>query len=160
MRAVRSPKELYAGLIYLGFGAAGLWFGAAYPMGTAGRMGSGYFPKVLSALMLVFGVIAILRSLRVEGSPMQSIRWKPLALILMGCSLFGLLLQPLGMPLALFILILCCAMASREFRWDLRALVGAVLAVALCALVFVKGLSVQMPLIGDWIAPLFTVTTP
>ncbi|MBN8534419.1 MAG: hypothetical protein J0L51_10025 [Rhizobiales bacterium] len=86
MRIIRSPKDLYAGLIYLGFGAAGLWFGAAYPMGSAGRMGSGYFPKVLSALMLVFGVIAILRSLRVDGAPMLAIRWKPLALILLGCS--------------------------------------------------------------------------
>ena len=159
MRIVRSPKEFYAGLIYLCFGAAGLWFGAAYPMGTAGRMGSGYFPKVLSALLLIFGAIAILRGLRVDGASVQVIRWKPLALILMGCSLFGLLLQPLGMPLALFILILSFAMASREFRWSVPALGGAMLAVAICALVFVKGLSVQMPLIGDWIAPLFNVTT-
>lgn len=159
MRLLRSPKEFYAGLIYFGFGAAGLWFGAAYPMGTAGRMGSGYFPKVLAALLLIFGAIAILRSFRVEGASMEPIRWKPLLLILSGCSLFGLLLQPLGMPIALFILILCCAMASREFRWSAPALGGAVLAVAFCTLVFVKGLSVQMPLIGDWIAPLFSSST-
>jgi Tripartite tricarboxylate transporter TctB family len=160
MRLLRSPKEFYAGLVYIAFGAAGLWFGAAYPMGTAGRMGSGYFPKILAALLLIFGAIAILRSFRVEGGSMEPIRWKPLLLILAGCSLFGILLQPLGMPIALFILILCCAMASREFRWSASALSGAVLAVALCTLVFIKGLSVQMPLIGDWIAPLFLSGTP
>lgn len=154
MHIVRSPKDFYAGLIYLGFGLAGLWFGAAYPMGTAGRMGAGYFPKVLSGLLVLLGLLAIIRALRVEGSPVGAIRWKPLLFILAGCSLFGVLLQPLGMPIALFILILCCAMASREFRWDARALAGALGMVAICALVFIKGLSVQMPLVGDWLTAL------
>jgi hypothetical protein len=154
MHIVRSPKDFYAGLIYLGFGLAGLWFGAAYPMGTAGRMGAGYFPKVLSGLLVVLGLLALYRGLRIEGAAVGAIRWKPLFLILAGCSLFGLLLQPLGMPIALFVLILCCAMASREFRWELRALAGAVGIVAICALVFIKGLSVQMPLVGDWLIAL------
>jgi hypothetical protein len=154
MHIVRSPKDFYAALIYLAFGLAGLWFGAAYPMGTAGRMGAGYFPKVLSGFLLLLGIVALVRSLRVEGSPVGAIHWKPLFFILAGCSLFGVLLQPLGMPIALFVLILCCAMASREFRWDLRALAGALGMVAICALVFIKGLSVQMPLVGDWLTAL------
>jgi len=154
MHIVRSPKDFFAGLIYLSFGVAGLWFGAAYSMGTAGRMGAGYFPRVLSGLLVLLGLLAIIRALRVEGSPVGAIRWKPLVLILAGCSLFGVLLQPLGMPIALFILMLCCAMASREFRWDPRALAGALGMVAICALVFIKGLSVQMPLVGDWLIAL------
>lgn len=154
MHSVRSPREFYAGLVYLAFGAAGLWFGAAYPMGSAGRMGAGYFPRVLSALLILLGILAVVRGLRIRGDAIATIRWKPLLLILAGCSLFGLLLQPLGMPIALFTLILCCAMASREFRWDPKALLGAVAAVAICALVFVKGLSVQMPLVGDWLVAL------
>lgn len=154
MHIVRSPKDVYAGLIDLGFGLAGLWFGAAYPMGTAGRMCSGYFPKVLSSLLLLLGLLAIMRALRMDGAPVGAIRWKPLLLILAGCSLFGVLLQPLGMPVALFILILCCAMASREFRWEPRALAGALGMVAICALVFIKGLQAQMPLIGDWLMTL------
>lgn len=141
----------------MAFGAAGLWFGAAYPMGSAGRTGAGYFPRALSVLLIILGILAVIRSLRFPGEPVATIRWKPLALILAGCSLFGLLLQPLGMPIALFTLILCCAMASREFRWDPKALLGAVAAVAICALVFVKGLSVQMPLVGDWLVALLGI---
>jgi hypothetical protein len=45
MVAIKSPREFYAGAIYIAFGVAGLWLGWAYPMGTAGRMGGGYFPK-------------------------------------------------------------------------------------------------------------------
>lgn len=66
MHIVRSPKDFYAALIYLAFGLGGLWFGATYPMGTAGRMGAGYFPKVLSSLLVLLGIVAMFRSLRVD----------------------------------------------------------------------------------------------
>lgn len=37
--------------------------GAQYPMGPTGRMDSGYFPKVLAAVLVGFGVVAVMRSL-------------------------------------------------------------------------------------------------
>lgn len=151
MAAIRSPREFYAGVLYLAFGAAGLWFGWAYPMGTAGRMGGGYFPKVLALLLIAFGLIALWRGVRVSGPPLAAIRFKSLALILAGCSLFGLLLEPVGLIGSLFLLIVMTAMASREFRWSPLALAGAAGLVAACALVFVWGLSVPMPLIGYWL---------
>ena len=71
MIRVSAPKDLWAGLIYLGFGVAGLWLGAAYPMGSAGKMGSGYFPKVLATALVIFGLVAIARSLVLNGSADQ-----------------------------------------------------------------------------------------
>jgi hypothetical protein len=152
MLQIRSPKEFCAGAIYLAFGAAGVWFGWAYPMGTAGRMGAGYFPKVLAAILIGFGVIAMLRGLRIEGPALETISPKPLLLILAACSLFGVLLEPLGLIGALFILIVMTAMASSQFRWSPVALLGAAALTGLCALVFVKGLSVPMPLVGFWLS--------
>lgn len=153
MSKVTSPKDLWSGLIYLAFGVAGLWFGAAYPMGTAGRMGSGYFPKVLAAVLVGFGVVAVVRSLVLSGEPISRLRWKPIVLILAACALFGLLLQPAGMIPALFVLTVLSAAASAKFRLDARALMGVVALIAVCALVFVKGLGVQMPLLGSWFEP-------
>jgi Tripartite tricarboxylate transporter TctB family len=150
MFVIRSPREFYAGAIYIAFGLLGLWFGWAYPMGTAGRMGGGYFPKVLSGLLIFFGVIALFRGITVSGQPLAPIRLKPLVLIIAACSLFGLLLQPVGLIGALFLLTVMTAMASQEFRWSPAALAGALGLVAVCAGVFVWGLSVPMPLIGSW----------
>ncbi|PTM51492.1 tripartite tricarboxylate transporter TctB family protein [Phreatobacter oligotrophus] len=150
MVVVKSPKEFYAGAIYLAFGVAGLWFGWNYPMGTAGRMGAGYFPKVLSAALILLGLVALVRGIRINGAPLDPIRLKPFLLIAAACSLFGLMIEPIGMIGGLFVLILLSAMASREFRWSPVALLGAAGLVAACALVFVWGLSVQMPLVGSW----------
>jgi hypothetical protein len=148
MLAIRSPREFFAGTIYIAFGFLGLWFGWAYPMGTAGRMGGGYFPKVLSGLLILLGFIALFRGITVSGQPLAPVRLKPLILIIAACSLFGLLLQPVGMIGALFLLAVMTAMASQEFRWSPSALAGALCLVAVCAGVFVWGLSVPMPLVG------------
>ncbi len=151
MVAIKSPREFYAGAIYIAFGAAGLWLGWAYPMGTAGRMGGGYFPKVLSVLLIAFGLMALARGIKVSGPRLANINARPLLLIPAACALFGLLLEPIGFIGSLFLLIVMSAMASREFRWSLQALAGAVVMVVVCALIFVKGLSVPMPLLGSWL---------
>jgi hypothetical protein len=151
MVAIGSPREFYAGAIYIAFGAAGLWFGWAYPMGTAGRMGGGYFPKVLSVILIIFGLLALARGVRVSGPQLAAINFRPLLFISAACALFGLLLEPIGFIGSLFLLILMSAMASRAFRWNPKALAGAAGMVAICALVFVKGLSVPIPLLGSWL---------
>ena len=148
MVAIRSPREFYAGAVYIAFGLAGLWFGWAYPVGTAGRMGAGYFPKALSVALLAFGAIALLRGVTVSGPRLAPIKLRPVLLIPLACALFGLLLEPVGFIGALMLLILLSAMASREFRWSPLALAGAAALVAASALIFVWGLSVPMPLIG------------
>ncbi len=159
MIRVSAPKDLWAGLIYLGFGVAGLWFGASYPMGSAGKMGSGYFPKVLATALVIFGLVSIARSFVLNGSAITRVHLKPLVLILLACLLFGLLLEPLGMIISLFVLIMLSAMASRDFALDSKSLLGALGLIAACALVFVKGLGVQMPLVGTWLEPLTTSLT-
>ena len=58
------------------------------------------------------------------------------------------------MIIALFVLIMLSAMASRDFALDAKSLAGALALIAACALVFVKGLGVQMPLVGTWLEPL------
>ena len=159
MIRVSAPKDLWAGLIYLGFGVAGLWFGASYPMGSEGKMGSGYFPKVLATALVIFGLVSIARSFVLNGSAITRVHLKPLVLILLACLLFGLLLEPLGMIISLFVLIMLSAMASRDFALDSKSLLGALGLIAACALVFVKGLGVQMPLVGTWLEPLTTSLT-
>lgn len=148
------PKDVWAGLIYIAFGGAMFWAAMSYRLGTAGRMGPGYFPRVLALILVAIGVISLVRGFIVRGEAMGELAWKPLAMISLSAALFGLLLERAGLMVALAALVLVSASASKEFRWDPKALVGLIGLIAFCVLAFVKGLGVPMPILGSWFEPL------
>jgi hypothetical protein len=141
-------------MIYLAVGVAGFVISQDYSFGRAGRMGPGYFPNVIAGLLLLVGAIAVVRSFVIKGDPIGSVPWKALVLVLSAVVSFGLLLPRMGLVVAMVILVLLSAAASREFRFDWRATLGLVGLVAFCAIVFVKGLGVPLPLIGTWLEPM------
>lgn len=150
---ISSPKDFWAGLIYIAIGAAAIWIGSAYRFGVAGRMGPGYFPFVLASGLVAVGVVSFVRSFVVPGGGIGKIAWKPLFVILLANLLFGFLLPRAGLVVALIALTLVSAAASREFRFEWRASLGLGVLVLFCALVFVKGLGVPMPIVGSWLEP-------
>lgn len=160
MKAISSPKDFWAGLIYIAVGAAALWLGAEYRMGSAGRMGPGYFPKVLAVLLVGIGLISLTRAFLAKGEGIGAIAWKPLLIVLASCVLFGLALPRLGLGVALLLLCLGSATASRDFRFDPLATAGLIALIAFCAAVFVKGLGVPMPLLGTWLEPVLGDALP
>jgi len=61
---IKSPKDFWAGLMFIGFGAfAVAWSLTHYQMGTAVRMGPGYFPVMLGGLLAVLGAAVFAESL-------------------------------------------------------------------------------------------------
>ncbi len=124
MVRLSSSRDLWAASIYAGIGAAGLWFGSSYPMGTAGRMGSGYFPKVLAAMLVGFGIVGLVRSATIASPAITAVRWRPLVFVTLACTLFELLLEPVGCIAAMAVFILTCAAASRKFELDPMSLLG------------------------------------
>ena len=150
---ISSPKDFWTGLIYIAVGGAALYLAGDYNMGTAGRMGPGYFPKVLSVLLMLLGLTALARSFFIKGPPIETVMLKPLFMLLLACALFGFLINRAGMIVALLALCLVSAAGSREFRFDWRATLGLVVLIVFCVFVFVKGLGVPMPIIGPWLEP-------
>ncbi|TNM61626.1 tripartite tricarboxylate transporter TctB family protein [Aliirhizobium smilacinae] len=150
MTQIRGQKDLGIGVIYLALGLAGFIIARDYSFGTSGRMGPGYFPTIISGLLILFGIIAMLRGLMREGQPIGSLNWKGMALITLSVCAFGYLLETAGVIVALLALILISAAASERFRFELRAALGLVAFIIVCAVVFIKGLGVPMPLIGEW----------
>jgi hypothetical protein len=147
---IRSEKDFGAGLLYLGFACAALWIGRNYPLGTAGRMGPGYFPIALASGLALIGAVSLIRSFLQKGKPVKGVAWKPLILVLGATALFGFLINTAGLVVALTVLVLVSAAASAHFRFDWRAALGLVALVVFCSLVFVKGLGVPAPLFGLW----------
>jgi len=147
---IRNPKDFGAGLLYAALGGAAIVIARDYGWGSSSRMGPGYFPTVLGALLLLIGVASLVRAFLVEGEPIGAIAWKGLVLVTAGTVLFGVLLRPAGLVPALLALILVSASASARFRLDWRALALMAVLIAFCALVFVKGLGLPVQLLGTW----------
>ena len=151
---IRAPKDFWTGVIYLAVGALGILVGREYSFGSAGRMGPGYFPFVISCLLLLFGVITVVRSFLTDGEPVGNLAWKAIILVVGSVVAFGILLPTAGLVIAMLVMVLMSAAASEKFRFEWAATAGLVGLVVFCSLVFVKGLGVPMPLVGTWLQPI------
>jgi hypothetical protein len=142
----RNPKDTYAGLLFVLFGAAAMVFSVGYKIGTAAKMGPGYFPFVLGAILCALGIVIGLRSLfwekEVKNGP--SLHWKPLVLVLFSVVLFGLFLRPLGLLLSTLFMIMVSSAASHEFRLK-ESLLNAGALAFIVLMVFVYFLEFQVP---------------
>jgi hypothetical protein len=147
---IRGPKDFWTGVIYVLFGGMAFWIARDYGFGTASRMGPGYFPTILSALLVLIGAISLVRSFIVPAEPLGDFALKAGFLIIVATVLFGLLVNRAGLVIALLALVLVSAAASEKFRFEWKAVAGLIVLIAFCALVFVMGLGVPMPLLGTW----------
>lgn len=145
MAFIRHPKDFWSGVLFIGFGAFALIHGTKYTIGTAARMGPGYFPRILGLLLIVLGALILWRAFRRQGDPVPRWKWRPTLLVLGGVVLFGAIVRPLGMALSTVLLIVVASAASHEFR-PRESLIAGVLLAALAVGVFVVGLSLQLPI--------------
>ena len=146
MPNIRSPKDLLAGLLFIAVGIAAIALATNYTLGTAARMGPGYFPRILGILMIVLGAILALRSLRLDGAPLPGWKWRPVIVVLGSVVAFGLIVTRAGLVLSTILLIAMASAASHEFR-PKEAVISGLLLAALAVGVFVIGLKLQ---IGIW----------
>lgn len=145
MASIARPKDFCAGLLFVAFGVAAIAIARDYPLGTAARMGPGYFPRLLGILLIVLGAALSLRALRGAGPPLPGWRWRPVGIVLLSVVAFGLVLTHAGLVLSTIALIVIASTASREYRFK-ESLVSAVLLAALAVGVFVLGLKLQLPI--------------
>jgi hypothetical protein len=146
MVVVRSPKDLVAGLLFIAAGIASIAIAANYTLGTAARMGPGYFPRLLGMLLILLGAILAARSLRLTGPPLPGWKWRPVLVTLGSVVMFGLIVNRVGLVVSTILLIVMASAASREYR-PREAVISGIALAALAVGVFVIGLKLQ---IGIW----------
>ena len=145
MAKIPRPKDFYAGLLFVAFGIFAVVIARNYPLGTAARMGPGYFPRLLGILLIVLGVALSLTALRGEGPPLPGWKWRPVSIVLLSVVAFGLVLTHAGLVLSTIGLIVVASTASREFRLR-ESFISGILLAALSVGVFVIGLKLQLPI--------------
>jgi uncharacterized membrane protein len=119
-----------------------------YPMGTAAKMGPGYFPFFLGILMTLLGLLVLVKSLSATAAieTIPKFNWRIIGQITGPVVLYGLLLPRMGFLVAVVVLVLVSASASKEFTWK-GSLINAAFLVAFTYSVFVMGLKLQFPLL-------------
>ncbi|MEW6335434.1 MAG: tripartite tricarboxylate transporter TctB family protein [Thermodesulfobacteriota bacterium] len=142
---IKNPKDFWAGLMFMGIGLFFVIGSRDYQLGSAARMGPAYFPTLLGGLMAVVGGIVFFRSFILKGAKVAAFPLRLMFFITLSLLVFGYLLKPAGLVLALLLLVVIAAFAGHEFRLREALLLTFVL-IVLSVLVFVKGLGLPFPL--------------
>jgi hypothetical protein len=145
---IKNAKDFWSGVLFIACGLFFAGFAQQYGMGTAARMGPAYFPTMLGGLLALLGAIVAFKglSIAVPDSQVDRFYFKPLLLVLGAVVLFGLLLRPAGLLVALAALIIVSSLGSGEFKWREILPLTAGLA-ALVWVVFIYGLSMTLPVL-------------
>jgi hypothetical protein len=144
---IRNQRDFGAGIMFIVVGIFFAVIASQYRMGTAAKMGPGYFPFWLGVLMAVIGLIVLLSSLSKKSIEEKMPKWdfKIVLWITGSVVLYGLLLPTMGFIVAIFALVFVSASVSHDFGWKGTAL-NAVFLVGFTYLAFVKGLGLSFPL--------------
>ena len=59
-------------------------------------MGPGYFPTLLSFLIMAIGAVVVFKGVTVEGSPIEPLQLRPIAFILASILVFGFLIAAIS----------------------------------------------------------------
>ena len=132
-------RDFLAGMLFLLIGGIGFYVALSYPFGTLQKMGPGYFPRVLSTILIVFGLVTLASGLR-SGEPVRgSWGWLPLLMLTIALLSFGFLMEHVGMIPALVVMFFAAAYAGKEFKFVEVAVLTAVMCLAATA-IFIWGL--------------------
>jgi len=148
---MRLPKpalpraEMVAALAVIGFGVAVALLGRGYPLGSASRMGPGYFPVMLGVALVVTGVLLVAEAWRAQPSrPVaEPFPYLPALALVAGVFAFALLLRPAGLGPAIFALVLIATLGERPWK-PVGALVIAACMSAVSVALFIEGLRVPL----------------
>lgn len=148
----QNQKDFFAGLLFIAIGAAGYYLSRDYPFGTATRMGPGYFPTVLSALLVIIGAACSIKSFAGQREVMGRLFVGKTVAVIVPVLIFGFIVKDAGLVPATIIVVIGSAMASMHFHLGKAALLAVGMAV-FCWAVFSVGLGLPMPAFGPWLMP-------
>ena len=144
---LRNRQDFWSGVMFIIIGLGASWQATSYQMGTAARMGPGYFPFSLGLVLALLGAIVLLSSLSKKATEthVEKFDWRIAFLVIGSVILYGLILKLLGIYISVFVLVVVSSMASHEFSLKV-AIVNGIFLVVFSYLAFVKGLGLIFPL--------------
>jgi hypothetical protein len=142
-------RDAASGAIFFVIGAGFALASRSLEMGSALRMGPGYFPLVLSFILMAVGLVIIATSFT-RSEPLTPVPWRGLILVLAAPVVFGLTVRKLGLLPAIVLAVLLSVYASQRATPGL-AVVLCICLTLFCLGVFSYGLGLPLPLLGPWL---------
>src|SRR6516162_1460886 len=102
---IRSPKDFWAGLIFIAIGGGFVLLAQQYRLGDMHRMGPAMFPTLVGALLVLLGLIIALRAFAFDGESVPRFYLRPIGVSVLAIVLFGVALQWLGLIAAVAVLV-------------------------------------------------------
>jgi hypothetical protein len=143
-------KGYAGGIVMLLLGIGTMVQGQTYSIGSLSRMGPGYFPVALGAILSFIGVMLLIAARVAE--PQEKSRklppqWRGWICIVLGVAAFPIIGRYGGFVPATFAIVFISALGERDNTLRGITLLSLVM-VAFCVLVFWWGLNIQFPLFG------------
>jgi sterol desaturase/sphingolipid hydroxylase (fatty acid hydroxylase superfamily) len=139
-------KDFWSGMMLVGIGATAMFIARDYKFGSTLRMGPGYFPIVLSGILILFGIYIMTRGLFRKQKFTTSWPFRPMILLSVSIVMFGVLMKAAGLIPAMVALIFGSAFAGTQFKLVEVSLLALVL-VGFGVAVFVFAFGLPLPLI-------------
>ncbi|PBB26105.1 MULTISPECIES: tripartite tricarboxylate transporter TctB family protein [unclassified Mesorhizobium] len=136
--------------LFIFFGAFFALQSLSLEIGTALRMGPGYFPLVLAIVLILLGAIILIQAISVEDEPIGPMAWRGMLFILPAPIFFGLTVRGLGFVPSIFLTALIAAFASCRMK-ALTALVLSAGLTLFSILVFSYALGLPFQRFGPWL---------
>ena len=151
---IKNPQDFWCGILFIALGALAIHLSRDYEMGSALRMGPGYFPTWLGGIMMGFGVVIgglSFKMFKIQGDDNQGLglgEWafRPWLVLTATLALFALLMEAdFGFVPSLIVLIIGCALAHKDVHWRETILLSIVVTAG-AVVIFSYGLGLPYPL--------------
>ena len=98
---IKNPQDFWCGILFMALGALAIYLSRDYEMGSALRMGPGYFPTWLGGIMMGFGVVIgglSFKMFKIQGDDNQGLglgEWafRPWLVLTATLALFAVLME-------------------------------------------------------------------
>lgn len=144
---MKLTRDMLAGAFLFLVGACFLIGGWNLAFGTATQMGPGYFPGIISAAVMIFGVATAIRSyLYDEGGRLEiNFKLRPFTCVFAAVIAFALLINSAGLIVTLAVTVVLSRLAAPDATWrELLGLVAAIVAVIVGVFVYALGVPIQL----------------
>jgi uncharacterized protein YacL len=144
---VKNKQDFWSGAMFIALGGGFAVQATQYSMGSAARMGPGYFPFWLGIVLALMGATVLIGALsnRAQTTTVSRFDFRILFLVIGSVVFYGFALRFLGLYLSVFLLVLLSSFASHEFNWKVAVANGLFL-VAFSYIAFIRGLGLIFPL--------------
>ncbi len=152
----RDGSHLPLGIFCVLLGTAALWVAQDYDTGTFISMGPGFFPKAVSGLLILMGIVILLLRGRDRPAAEQDARDTPplaaslriIGSVTASIIVFAAALMPLGLPFSTFVMVAIAGLGHSGSRPSTILLTAAALAI-LATVLFAWLLGLQIPVLPE-----------